>query len=116
MEQFFGVPIARLGVGLGLTLAALVAALVFWGARGAPLLKLGGRNLPRRPVRALLIVFGLTLSTTVISAAFGTGDTITSTLRSLVVETLGTTDEAIVRNPPRQSSSDKARALANGTF
>ena len=71
MEQFFGVPVARLGVGLGLALAALVAVLVFWGARGAPLLKLGVRNLPRRPVRALLIVFGLTLSTTVISAAFG---------------------------------------------
>ena len=69
MEQFFGVPVARLGVGLGLALAALVAVLVFWGARGAPLLKLGVRNLPRRPVRALLIVFGLTLSTTVISAA-----------------------------------------------
>lgn len=116
MEQFFGVPVARLGVGLGLALASLVAVLVFWGARGAPLLKLGLRNLPRRPVRALLIVFGLTLSTTVISAAFGTGDTITSTLRSLVVETLGTTDEAIVLNPPRQSTGDRARALANGTF
>jgi putative ABC transport system permease protein len=116
MEQFFGVPVARLGVELGLVLAALIGVLVFWGARGAPLLKLGVRNLPRRPVRALLIVFGLTLSTTVISAAFGTGDSISSTLRSLVVQPLGTTDEPIVINPPRQSTGNQARALANGTF
>ena len=116
MEQFFGISVAQIGVGLGLTLALLIALLVFWGARGAPLLKLGLRNLPRRPVRALLIVVGLTLATTVISSAFGTGDTITSTLRSLVTEALGTTDEAIVLNPPRQSNGDRARALANGTF
>ncbi len=116
MEQFFGLSVARLGIGLGLALALLVGALVFWGVRGAPLLKLGLRNLPRRPARALLIVCGLTLATTVISSAFGTGDTITSTLRSLVTETLGTTDEAIVLNPPRQSNTDQARSLANGTF
>ena len=116
VEQFFGLSVARLGVGLGLGLASLIAVLVFWGVRGAPLLKLGLRNLPRRPARALLIVCGLTLATTVISSAFGTGDTITSTLRSLVTETLGTTDEAIVINPPRQSNTDKARSLANGSF
>lgn len=116
MERFFGISTARIGVGLGLALALLVAVLTFWGTRGAPLLKLGLRNVPRRPLRALLIVLGLTLSTTVISSAFGTGDTITSTLRSLVTEALGSTDEAIVLNPPRQSNGDRARALANGTF
>src|SRR3954451_526266 len=116
MEQFFGIPIAQAGVAISIAFALVVGAAIFLGARGAPLVKLGARNLPRRPVRALLIVFGLTLSTTVISSAFGTGDTITSTLRSLVTQTLGTTDEAIVLNPPRESTGDQARALANGTF
>lgn len=116
MEQFFGIPIAQVGVAIGVAFALLVGAAIFLGGRGAPLVKLGARNLPRRPLRAVLIVFGLTLSTTVISSAFGTGDTITSTLRSLVTQALGTTDEAIVLNPPRASNGDKARALANGTF
>lgn len=116
MEQFFGIPIARAGVAIGASFALLVGVLLALGGRGAPLVRLGARNLPRRPARAILIVCGLTLSTTVISSAFGTGDTITSTLRSLVTQTLGTTDEAIVLNPPRISNGDRARALANGTF
>lgn len=116
MEQFFGVPTALAGFALGLAFAIVVAVVLVRGGRGAPLVKLGVRNLPRRPVRAALIVFGLTLATTTISAAFGTGDTISATLRSLVTETLGTTDEALVVNPPRQSNGDRARALATGTF
>ncbi|HEY8600290.1 MAG TPA: FtsX-like permease family protein [Thermomicrobiales bacterium] len=116
MEQFFGVPTALAGFALGLAFAAIVGIALVRGGRGAPLLKLGLRNLPRRPVRAALIVFGLTLATTTISAAFGTGDTISATLRALVTETLGTTDEALVVNPPRQSNGDRARALATGTF
>ena len=116
MEQFFGMPVALAGMALGLALAVIVGLTLARGGRGAPLLKLGARNLRRRPMRAVLIVFGLTLATTTISAAFGTGDTISATLRSLVTETLGTTDEVLVVNPPRQSNGDRARALATGTF
>ena len=116
MEQFFSLPLATIALTIGFALAALIAGTLLAGGRGAPVIRLGVRNLPRRPARAILIVLGLTLATTTISSAFGTGDTIGSTLRSLVTTTLGTTDEAIVVNVPRQSAGDRARSLANGTF
>lgn len=116
MEQFFSLPLATIALAVGFVLAALIAGMLLAGGGGAPVIRLGVRNLPRRPARAILIVLGLTLATTTISSAFGTGDTIGSTLRSLVTVTLGTTDEAIVVNVPRQSAGDRARSLANGTF
>ncbi len=116
MDQFFSLPLATIALIGGFALAVLIAGTLLVGGRGAPVIRLGVRNLPRRPARAILIVLGLTLATTTISSAFGTGDTIGSTLRSLVTITLGTTDEAIVINVPRQSAGDRARSLANGTF
>lgn len=116
MDQFFSLPLATIALTGGFVLAVLIAGTLLAGGRGAPVIRLGVRNLPRRPARAILIVLGLTLATTTISSAFGTGDTIGSTLRSLVTITLGTTDEAIVINVPRQSAGDRARSLANGTF
>ena len=116
MEQFFSLPLVTIALAVGFTLAALIAGSLLAGGRGAPVIRLGVRNLPRRPTRAILIVLGLTLATVTISSAFGTGDTIGSTLRSLVTVTLGTTDEAIVVNVPRQGTGDRARSLANGTF
>lgn len=116
MEQFLSLPLATIGLVLGVAVGSLVLLAVLRAGQGAPVIRLGARNLPRRPLRAALIIFGLTLATTTISAAFGTGDTIGATLRSLVTETLGTTDEVLVVNPPRQSNGDRARALANGTF
>jgi putative ABC transport system permease protein len=116
MEQFFSLPLATIALASGFVLAVVITGALLAGGRGAPVIRLGVRNLPRRPARAVLIVLGLTLATTTISSAFGTGDTIGSTLHSLVKVTLGTTDEAIVINVPRQSAGDRARSLANGTF
>jgi hypothetical protein len=116
MEQFFGWSVARITIGLAAAVAALLAAFAFLGWRATVLYKLGTRNIPRRPLRAALIVFGLTLSTTVVGGAFGTGDTITYTLQSLVGQSLGTVDEVVVLRAPRLSRTDQAKALAGGSF
>ncbi|MDP9371294.1 MAG: FtsX-like permease family protein, partial [Chloroflexota bacterium] len=109
--DFFGWPVAPVAVALlALTLGGAVPLV----ARGGFLIRLGTRNVPRRRLRAALIVFGLTLSTTVLGAAFGTGDTITYTLRALVTESLGTVDEVIVINPPRTGDAERARSLLQG--
>ena len=109
--DFFGWPVAPVAAALvALTLGGALPLV----ARGGFLVRLGARNVPRRRVRAALIVFGLTLSTTVLGAAFGTGDTITYTLRALVTESLGTVDEVIVINPPRSGDTERARALLQG--
>ena len=53
----------------------------------------GVRNLTRRRGRTALIVVGLMLGTTIISAALATGDTMSHTIRSSATAALGQTDE-----------------------
>jgi putative ABC transport system permease protein len=49
----------------------------------------------RRRARTALIVLGLMLGTTIIASALATGDTMSHTIRSSAVESLGTTDELV---------------------
>ena len=57
--------------------------------------KLALRNLPRRRARTALIVTGLMLGTAIIASALATGDTMSNTIRSSVVSSLGETDELV---------------------
>ncbi|HEX2281541.1 MAG TPA: FtsX-like permease family protein, partial [Thermomicrobiales bacterium] len=86
------------------------------GRRASIVMKLGLRNIPRRPVRAGLIVFGLMLATTVIGSAFATGDIMTYTMRSLVTDNLGSVDEVVLINPPEAERGEQLRALSSGSF
>src|SRR5919202_918716 len=116
MDQFFGVPVAWVTAGLALAVGLVLGVFAWIGRRATVLYRLGTRNIPRRPARAALIVFGLTLSTTVVGGAFGTGDAMTHTLRSLVNESLGTVDEVIVQQPLNLGRAQEVRALAGGSF
>ena len=57
--------------------------------------RLSIRNVTRRRGRSALIVVGLMLGTTIITAALATGDTMSHTIRSTAVESLGQTDEVV---------------------
>ena len=116
MEQLFGLPPGSTTLALGGLLALILGGFALLAWRAAILVRLGVGGIPRRPARAALIVFGLALSTTTIGSAFGTGDTITHTLQSLVTQSLGTVDEVIVRNPPRQGETERVKALAGGGY
>lgn len=82
---------ACLGSALIIVLFAL--ALVAWRSR--VMFKLGLRPIPRRRAQSTLIVLGLMLATLIITAAFVTGDTLSHTIRSLVIDELGEIDETI---------------------
>ena len=107
-------PLGALGTGLMLALAILLGSFALLAWRVTILLKLGTREIARRRARAALIVFGLTLSTTVIAGALGTGDTMGYSVRALVSQSLGPVDEVVTLNPPRTGTRDQARALVNG--
>jgi hypothetical protein len=110
-DALFGVPTQAIALALlaGVGLLALWFAWMGW--RATLLFRLGARNVPRRPARAALIAFGLILSTTVVGSAFGAGDAMTWTVRSVVTESLGTVDEVVLLNPSRPSRSDRVKAL-----
>ena len=67
----------------------------------------------RRPARSALIVLGLMLGTAIISSALSTGDTMSSTIRSSVIDSLGQTDE-LVRAKGADTESVAALGGATG--
>ena len=94
--------INNLGSNTAIALAgAVVAILLYLGVlylRNPVLVKLGIRNIPRRPSQSVLIVIGLALSTIIIVSALSTGDTLTYSLRRQAVAAYGEVDEILA--PP----------------
>ena len=59
MDTFFNWPSTLVVVGATLLCAVVIGVFAVIGRRASILMKLGLRNVPRRPARAGLIVFGL---------------------------------------------------------
>jgi putative ABC transport system permease protein len=95
MQELFGVSMTTITIVLVGLFVGIVAAVALLAWRSRVMLKLGLRNIPKRPSQTALIILGLMLSTVIIASAFGTGDTIVHTIRSLAAETLGNTDEVV---------------------
>ncbi len=95
MNELFGISMTTLMyVLLGIALASMAAlgALAF---RNRIMLKMGLRPIPRRPGQTILIIVGVMLSTVIMAAAFGTGDTLSFSIRNQAVEGLQQIDETI---------------------
>src|SRR5215207_6600084 len=84
-----------LAVGIVVALALVVSLVGALAMRNRIFFKLGIRNVTRRRARSALIVLGLMLGTTIIAAALATGDTMSHTIRSSAIASLGHTDERI---------------------
>ncbi|MBN1265640.1 MAG: FtsX-like permease family protein [Anaerolineales bacterium] len=84
-------------IALVLTTALVLVLLVLaWLAlRSRVMFKLGLRPIMRRRTQSSLIILGLMLGTLIITAAFVTGDTLSHTIRSLIIEELGPIDEMV---------------------
>lgn len=96
MNEIFGVPLSNIMVVLLAAFLLLAALLAVVAIRNPVVFKLGIRNIPHRPAQTALIILGLMLATLIISAALGTGDTITHTIRTTALDSLGRVDEIIV--------------------
>lgn len=79
-------------VALTLIILGIVSLIAI---RNPVMFKMGLRNIPRRKAQTTLIVVGLMLSTVIITAAFGTGDTMTSSVTNEVYGILGPVDELV---------------------
>src|SRR6186997_1980090 len=99
MDAIFGLPLSGLMVGLLIALGVCLAMVVWVAWRRPVIFKLGIRNIPRRKAQTILIVVGLMLSTLIISAALGTGDTVDYSTTSEVYNSLGNVDEVVVYSP-----------------
>ena len=95
MNSLFGVSMTYIAIAC-VILTILIFGVVAWIALRNPVMfKMGIRNIPRRPAQTTLIIIGLMLSTLIMSAAFGTGDTLTTSVTNEVYGIAGETDEII---------------------
>src|SRR5947209_6552078 len=95
MGKLFGIPVGSLAVGVAAVLGVALLAISVLALRNLVFFRLGVRNVRRRPGRSVLIVTGLMLGTTIITAALATGDTMSHRIRSVAVTALGPTDEVV---------------------
>ena len=108
MKEIFGIPADTLLVILLAALGISLCALGALALRNRILVKLAVRSVGRRRGRSALIVLGLMLGTTIVAAALTTGDTMSHTIKSTAVATLGATDETIA---PKGAADDIPGAL-----
>jgi putative ABC transport system permease protein len=95
MQELFGIPMGPLAAVLAVALAVVIGAVAALALRNRVFFKLGVRNVRRRRARTALIVGGLMLGTTIIASALASGDTMSHTIRSAAIESLGATDEIV---------------------
>ena len=109
MEELFGLSMTTLMyILLGVVLAS-VAGLLVLAVRNKIMLKMGLRPISRRPGQTVLIILGVTLSTVIMAAAFGTGDTLSFSIRNEALMGLQHIDELVI--PIRAGEYDKFGAL-----
>ena len=96
MEELFGLSMNVIMVALLAIFLVIMSVVVFMAWRNRIMLKLGLRNIPRRRAQTVLIVVGSMLSAVIIAAAFGTGDTISFSIRHDAVKDLGAIDEFLM--------------------
>src|SRR5690606_28608075 len=89
-------------IGLLIGVAGILLYVLFLGWRNPVLVKIGLRNIPRRPAQSVLIVLGLTLSTIILLSSLTTGDTLTYSVRRHDVQAYGMIDVIIA--PPLLSA------------
>ncbi|MBK8796630.1 MAG: hypothetical protein IPM07_09810 [Anaerolineales bacterium] len=85
---------------VGAVTAILLYLLFLWW-RNPVLMKIGLRNLTRRPGQSVLITIGLTLSTIIVISSLGVGDTLRYSVQKQAVSAYGKVDGSLRRRCSR---------------
>ncbi len=96
MEDLYGVKMQWIMYALLAVLLPSLAVIGFMALRNRVMLKMALRNIPRRKAQTVLIIVGIMISTLIMAASFGTGDTLTFSIRKAVIDGLGTIDEIVL--------------------
>ena len=111
MSEIFGIPMSSIMVALLILLAVCLVSVAWVAWRRPVIFKMGVRNIPRRKAQTVLIVIGLMLSTLIIAAALGTGDTIDYSATLETYRSLGPTDELVVASKQEDAEGSIGTAI-----
>jgi putative ABC transport system permease protein len=114
MTKLFGLPLVPLAAVTVGVVAVALGVLAAFALRNPILLRLGIRHVGRRRGRSALIVLGLMLGTAIIASALATGDTMSHTIRTGAVKSLGYTDEVIAAKGARPTLTVADAGSATG--
>ena len=89
--------------------AVITLGVAILAVRNRLFLKLGLRNIPRRRAQSMLIIFGLMLSTVIVTSAFAAGDTFSYSIRGSAVANLGMVDEIVTSSKLKHEQSGGAQ-------
>ena len=106
MDKIFGIPATNLALVMSSLLLIIILIVSVAGIRRKILVRMGTRNIPRRKGQSILIIIGLMLSSTIVATSLGIGDTVRYSIRSVVLDSLGTVDERI-SGPGKQLFGDE---------
>src|SRR5438105_13581872 len=76
-----------------------IVALAVAALRSPVLFRMGLRNIPRRRAQSIIIVFGLMVSTLIVTAAFTVGDSLSYSITKAVYDKAGPVDVKIETRP-----------------
>ena len=96
MQEIFGVSMNVIMATLLVIFLLAIAIVALLALRNRVMFRMGVRPITRRWGQTALIVIGVMLSTVIISAALGTGDTLSVSIRQETLDSLKTIDEVIV--------------------
>ena len=96
MKEIFGVSMNVIMATLLIVFLLSMAVVALLALRNRVMFKMGVRPITRRWGQTALIVIGVMLSTVIISAALGTGDTLSVSIRQETLDSLKTIDEVLV--------------------
>ena len=117
MDNIFGLPMAGTMLVLLIVLGLCLTRVAWIAWRRPVIFKLGTRNIPRRKAQTTLIVVGLMLSTLIISAALGTGDTLHHSMTADSYKNLGGVDQLVVASSEYEVPNiDTATPIEDGTL
>jgi putative ABC transport system permease protein len=95
MNELFGVSMNVIMVIVASLFAVCILIFAATYASNRMMFKMGLRNVRRRRAQSFLVVSGLMLATVIITAAFGTGDTVDYSVTKLAYDNLQRTDLSI---------------------
>jgi len=107
MHSLFGIPMNDIMIALMILLAISLGSIGIIALRNRVMFLIGLRNIPRRVAQTVLIIIGLMLSTTIISAAFTTGDTVDNSITKMVYDTAGHVDETVQKGDKLSESMEE---------
>ena len=95
MDELFGVSMTTIAMVLAVFFGIGLSVLLYINLRNPILVRMAVRNVTRRPAQSFLIVIGLMLATMIITSAFTTGDSITSSIKEIATKDLNNLDQFV---------------------